>query len=142
MMNYRKCFAGSNCPKARQLPLGVLAPNSANQSRNMTRAGLVRNGRGLVIIPDGTTIKTGVYFASASLQYTAPTLIATINFDIPFEKIPNITVVVDDFGNDPAWVIHVRNVTVFSFDLVLKNANKDFGQYFTVNWSAFGEQKL
>jgi hypothetical protein len=140
MFVYRKCFDGTNCPKAQQLPLGVLAPNSSNQSRLLNRSSLVRNGKGTVVIPDGTTLKTGVFYASTAVPYVAPTTIATVTFDKPFRNVPTLSVVVDDYGNNKAWFINVRNVTTYSFDLVLKNADKATNEFFAVYWTAVGVQ--
>ena len=141
MFVLKKCYQGNNsCPQAQQLPLGVLAPNSSNQSRAMNRSSLIRNTKGAIVIPDGTTVKTGIYYAQASLEYVAPYVLATIFFALPFKMNPTMTVVVDDCGNDPAWVVHIRNLTTSSFDLVLKNANKPENQIFAVYWTAYGTQ--
>ena len=140
MFVYRKCYEGTNCPKRQQLPLGVLAPNSSNQSRLLNRSSLIRNGKGTVVIPDGTTLKTGVFYASASVPYVAPATIGTITFDTPFRTNPTLSLVVDDYGNGKSWFVNVRNVTTYSFDIVLKNADKAANEFFAVYWTAIGPQ--
>jgi len=138
MFSYRKCYDGK-CPIASQLPLGILNPTSANESRALNRTKLIRNNQGTVVIPDGTGIKTGYFVASSQVAYIAPSVIATVMFDKCFRKIPVISVVLDDYGYSPSWIIHIRNITLASFDLVLKNADKPLNTMFVVHWSAVGD---
>ena len=138
MFTYRKCYDGSNCPSAAQVSLGVLNPTSANQSRALNRSALIRNSKGTIVIPDNTGFKTGV-FVTSDVAYTAPRVIGNVVFDKPFRKIPTVHLVIDDFGNNQSWIVHIRNLSNFSFDLVLKNADKPEGKTFAIYWSAQGE---
>lgn len=138
MFLLKKCYDG-RCPKSQQLPLGVLAPNSANQSRLLLRSSFVRNNKGTVVIPDGTSVKTGVFYAIPNQALSAPASIGQIYFDRPFRTTPVISLVLNDYGNNAVWIIHVRNVNQFSFELILKNADKPIGAAFAVYWSAVGQ---
>jgi hypothetical protein len=130
-----------NCPLAKQLPSGVLAPNSGNLSKRLAQAQLARNGKGTLIVPNaliGSLLQSGRFISPTNAIFQAPTLICTIIFPIPFPTPPTISVTLDDLGSNKSWMIHVRNVTTTSMDLILKNADKAFGETFVVYWTAFG----
>ena len=132
-----KCY----CPLAKQLPTGVLAPNSGNISKRMAQAQLARNGKGTLIVPNaliGSLLQNGRFISPTNALFQAPTLIGTILFPIPFPTPPTISLTMDDLGSDKAWMVHVRNVTTTSMDLILKNADKALGETFVVYWTALG----
>ena len=128
----------SYCPCAQTLPLGTIAPNNANQSRAFQQAQKVKCLPGSVTVQDKTMIQTGTYIVPSSPNYRAPFFLATVYFDKPFVSIPFVTITIDDYGNNSAWVVHVRNITNTSFDLVMKNADKPPGLSFAVLWQAIG----
>jgi hypothetical protein len=128
----------SYCPCAQILPLGTIAPNNANQSRAFQQAQKVKCLPGSVTVPDKTIIQTGTYIVPTSPNYPVPIFLVTVYFDKPFVLIPFVTITIDDYGNTPAWVVHVRNITNTSFDLVMKNADKPPGISFAVLWQAIG----
>jgi len=130
-----------NCPLAKQLPTGVLAPNSGNLSKRMSQAQLARNSNGTLVVPSaiiGTALQSGKFVAPLNAFFQAPTLVGTVLFPTPFPAPPTVTVTIDDLGFDKNWTIHVRNVTSTSMDLILKNADKAQRETFVVYWNAFG----
>ena len=130
-----------NCPLAKQLPSGVLAPNSGNLSKRMAQAQLARNGKGTLIVPNaviGSLLQSGRFVSPTYAFFQAPTLIGTVVFPIPFPFPPTVSVTMDDLGSDKAWMVHVRNVTTTSMDFILKNDDKAVGETFVVYWTALG----
>jgi len=127
------------CPQQPKLPLGVIAPSNSNQCRALRQAQLVTQLPGTLVTPTGTLLKSGTYVVPENAVYQAPRFLYTVYFDSAFVDIPIIDVTIDDYGNNPAWVVHVRNRTRVSFDLVLKNADKGPGVSFAITWHAIGK---
>ena len=134
----KNCGNPSACPERSQLPLGTLAPNNSNQCRALRQAQLVNTLPGSIVNTNGTTMVSGTYIVPSNLYFKAPAVLATILFCPPFKDVPFVNITIDDYGNSPAWVLHVRNVTKSSFDVVLKNADKLAGVSFGILWNAVG----
>lgn len=125
------------CPN-QLLPSGTLAPNNANLCKALQRAQIVTSFPGTLINTSGTLLKTGTYVVSSSTLLRAPVVLGTVYFDLPFQGVPVVNLTINDFGNTPKWVVHIRNLTNASFEIVLKNDDKAVGLSFAVLWSAMG----
>jgi hypothetical protein len=125
------------CPN-QQLPSGTLAPNNANLCRALQRAQIITSFPGSIITSSGTVLKSGTYVVPSSTLLRAPIFLTTVYFDLPFQNVPFVNLTIDDFGNTPKWVVHIRNVTNASFDIILKNDDKAVGVSFAVTWNAMG----
>ena len=126
-----------SCPPGSILPTGTLAVGNSNKSKAVLQAQLVKCLPGSITVPDKTVLKTGTYVAPTTLLQV-PYVLQTVYFGTPFVTVPIVNITVNDYGNDPAWVVHIRNLTNVSFDLVLKNADKANGVSFAVLWYAVG----
>lgn len=126
-----------SCPPSPLLPLGTLAPGSSNQSRSLQQAQKVRCLPGSITVADKSKLQSGTYLATTAL-IRQPVLLTTIYFDTPFVRPPIVNVTINDYGNNAAWIVHVRNLSNVSFDIVLKGVDKATGVQFSVLWNAIG----
>jgi hypothetical protein len=62
----------------------------------------------------------------------------TIYFNPPFARPPHVNITINDNNNNNAWIVHIRNLTNISFDLVLKGVDKPANVQFYVLWNAIG----
>jgi len=127
----------ANCPVPPNLPQGTLAPSNANTSTAIQQAQKIRCFPGSITVQNRTSIQSGTYVTPTTIC-VAPIYLATIYFNPPFVEVPFVTLTVDDYGNNPPWIIHLRNLSNISFDLILKNADKAAGISFAVLWNAIG----